>query len=832
MSNGPVHANNVVAAEQEASAADASADVAAFRDAVVSKLTYMVGKDPTHAREHDWFVATALAVRDCIVNRWMDATRKTYRDGRKRVYYFSLEFLIGRLLFDALSNLGLTATAREALREFGVDLDRLRKVEPDAALGNGGLGRLAACFMESMATLGIPAHGYGIRYDHGIFRQVLRDGWQLELPEDWLSSGNPWEFERPEVTYTISFGGTVESVQGEDGTTRYVWDPAESVNAVAYDTPIPGWRGRHVNTLRLWSARASDPLRLEDFNRGDHVGALADRVRLEAISRVLYPSDETAAGHELRLRQEFFFASASLQDLLRRHKSQHGDVASLGDHVAIQLNDTHPAIAIPELMRLLVDEHNVPWELAWNITTSVFNYTNHTLLPEALETWPVSLMENLLPRHMQIIYLINALHLDQQRVAGHDDNGFLQAVSLIEENHVRRVRMGHLAFLGSRRVNGVSALHSGLLRRTVFRDFSTIYPDRIVNKTNGITFRRWLFQANPALTDLIVEALGPDVLDDPGKLDALAAFVDDAAFRERFAAVRRANKVALARLVAERLGLGLDPDALFDVQVKRIHEYKRQLLNLLETIALYNAMRAQSTRAWVPRVKIFAGKAAAGYHRAKLIIKLAADVARIVNRDPVVRGRLKVVFLPNYNVSLAEAILPAADLSEQISTAGMEASGTGNMKLALNGALTIGTFDGANIEIREHVGTENVFIFGLTAEEVAQRRAAGIDATAAISASPALAEVLEAIDSGMFSPDDRNRYKGLVDAVRHHDYFMVAADFDAYLSAQRSVATLWREPGDWWRKSILNTARMGWFSADRAILDYAREIWRTEPGFH
>ena len=827
----PADGNPVMPADGTQGAGTPASDrAAAFGQSVLDKLTYMVGKDPGHAQEHDWFVATALVVRDRIVDRWMDATRKTYRDDRKRVYYFSLEFLIGRLLFDALGNLGLTATAREALRDLGVDLDRLRKLEPDAALGNGGLGRLAACFMESMASLGIPAHGYGIRYDHGIFRQVLKDGWQVELPEDWLSSGNPWEFERPEVTYTIGFGGTVESSENGDGVTRYRWDPAESVNAVAFDTPIAGWRGRHVNTLRLWSARATDPLRLDDFNRGDHVGALADRVRLEAISRVLYPSDETAAGHELRLRQEFFFASASLQDLLRRHKAQHGELASLADHVSIQLNDTHPAIAVVELMRLLIDEHAMPWELAWTITTSVFNYTNHTLLPEALETWPVALMENLLPRHMQIIYLVNALHLDAQRVAGHDDNGFLSSISMIEEDHSRRVRMGHLAFLGSRRVNGVSALHTGLMRQTVFRDLHSIYPERIVNKTNGISFRRWLYQANPGLTELIVDAVGPQVQDDATLLEALVPLADDAPFRERFAAVRRANKVALARLVAERLGVGLDPDALFDVHIKRIHEYKRQLLNILDTIALFDAMRAQPTRAWVPRVKIFAGKAAAGYHQAKLIIKLANDVAHIVNRDPVVRGRLKVVFLPNYNVSLAEAIIPAADLSEQISTAGMEASGTGNMKLALNGALTIGTQDGANIEICEHVGAENIFIFGLVADEVAERRRSGVDATAIIEASPALAEVLDAIESGVFSPDDRNRYRGLVDALRHHDYFMVTADFDAYRATQRAVDALWQDRGAWWRKAILNAARMGWFSADRAILEYARDIWHAEPG--
>jgi starch phosphorylase len=815
-----------------APAADAPTrdEVAEFRNVVLNKLTYMVGKDPGHAQEHDWFVATALAARDLVVDRWMDATRRTYRDGRKRVYYFSLEFMIGRLLFDALGNLGVTEMAREALRDLGVDLDRLRKLEPDAALGNGGLGRLAACYMESMATLGIPAHGYGIRYDHGIFRQALKDGWQLELPEDWLSAGNPWEFERPEVTYTVGFGGSVEAVEDADGTIRSTWDPAESVNAVAFDTPLAGWRGRHVNTLRLWSARATDPLRLEDFNRGDHVGALADRVRLEAISRVLYPSDETEAGHELRLRQEYFFASASLQDLLRRHKSQHGELASLADHVAIQLNDTHPAIAVPELMRLLIDVHGMPWELAWDVTTSVFNYTNHTLLPEALETWPVSLMERLLPRHMQIIYLVNGLHLDAQRSAGRQDNGFLSSISLIEENHSRRVRMGHLAFLGSRRVNGVSALHTELMRKTVFGSLNAIYPDRIVNKTNGITFRRWLYQANPGLTSLIVDAVGPEVLDDTARLEALAPLADDASFRDRFREVRRANKVALARLVADRLGIGVDPEAMFDVHIKRIHEYKRQLLNILETIAYYNAVRAQPTHAWVPRVKIFAGKAAAGYQQAKLVIKLANDVARIVNRDPVVRGRLKVVFLPNYNVSLAEAIIPAADLSEQISTAGMEASGTGNMKLALNGALTIGTLDGANIEIRDHVGAENMLIFGLTADQVAEKRAAGIDATAAIAASSVLAEVLSAVETGVFSPDDRGRYRGLVDNLRHHDHFMVTADFDAYWATQRAAGTLWQDRDAWDRKAILNTARMGWFSADRAIMDYARNVWGAEPG--
>jgi starch phosphorylase len=796
-----------------------------WRAAIVDKLTYMVGKDPGHALDHDWFMATALAVRDRVTDRWMDSTRATYRKGRKRVYYFSLEFLIGRLLFDAMGNLGLTAVVREALSEMGVDLERLHRLEPDAALGNGGLGRLAACFLESMSSLGIAAHGYGIRYDHGIFRQVLQDGWQHELPEEWLSFGNPWEFERPEVIYSVGFGGTVEELVGSDGTTRLAWRPEEAVNAVAFDTPITGWRGKHVNTLRLWSARAADSINLADFNAGDHVGALADRVRLEAISRVLYPSDDTPAGADLRLRQEFFFASASLQDLLRRHKAQYGELASLADHVAIQLNDTHPAIAVPELMRLLVDDYGMPWERAWEVTTGVFSYTNHTLLPEALETWPVDLLERMLPRHLQIIFGINARHLDAQRAAGRGDGGFLTAVSLIEENGGRRVRMGPLAFVGSHRVNGVSALHTELMRQTVFRDLHSIHPDRIVNKTNGITFRRWLYQANPALTAAIVDAIGPAVLDDATALAALAPLADDAALRDRLIAVRRANKVALARVVAERTGVSLDPDALFDVHIKRIHEYKRQLLNIMETIALYDSIRADPAHDWVPRVKIFAGKAAAGYRQAKLIIKLINDVAHTVNRDPAVRGLLRVVFLPNYNVSLAETIIPAADLSEQISTAGMEASGTGNMKLALNGALTIGTLDGANIEIREHVGADNFFLFGMTAEEVEARRRRGIDAGDVIARSSALADVLHAVAAGRFSPDDRGRFAGLVDNLRHHDYFMVTPDFDSYRTTQRAVAELWRHPAEWWRQSIRNTAGVGWFSADRAMREYASDIW-------
>ena len=565
---------------------------ATMRAAILGKLTYSVGKSRTGASERDWFVATAMAVRDGVVERWLTSTADTYRAGAKRVYYLSLEFLIGRQLSDVMNNLGLTETVRAALAGLDVDLDRLRAIEPDAALGNGGLGRLAACFMESMATLRIPAHGYGIRYDHGLFRQVIKGGQQQEYPEEWLSFGNPWEFQRPEVIYDVGFGGTVEAVEQDEAANRHVWHPAETVEAVAFDTPIVGWRGAHVNTLRLWSARPADPLRLDAFNLGDHAGALSDQVRAESISKILYPSDATPAGLELRLRQEFFFASASLQDLVRRHIKMFGTLETLCDKVAIQLNDTHPAIAVPELMRILVDLHQVPWEEAWRITRATFCYTNHTLLPEALETWPVPLMERLLPRHMQIIYLLNALHIEEVRNSGNASDGVLSSVSLIDESHGRRVRMGNLAFVGSGHVNGVSALHTELMRQTVFSDLHALYPERISNKTNGITFRRWLQQANPGLTSLLVEAVGPEVLDDASALEKLRPLAGDASLQGRFAAVRYANKVALAELIRQRTDIRVDPAALFDVQLKRMHEYKRQLLNILETIALYDNIRA------------------------------------------------------------------------------------------------------------------------------------------------------------------------------------------------------------------------------------------------
>src|SRR5262245_47701002 len=805
----------------------ANGDLDEIKSAVLAKLALELGKDAAAATDRDWFVAAALTIRDRVVHRWLMVDRTSHAQGCKRVYYLSLEFLIGQLFADVLCNLGCTEIFRAALGDLGVDLNRLRAVEPDAALGHGGLGRLAACFMESMATLGIPAYGYGIRYDHGLFRQVIRDGWQQEYPEEWLSFGNPWEFARPEVIYDIHFGGRVETTISPTGVKRSLWHPAESLEAVAYDIPIVGWRGRHVNPLRLWSARAIDPLRLDAFNMGDHVGALSEQTRAEAISKILYPSDATPAGQELRLRQEYFFVSASLQDLVQRHLRTDGNLYFLPVRSAIQLNDTHPSAAIPELMRILVDLHGLPWDDAWRITVGTFSYTNHTLLPEALETWPIDLFGRVLPRHLEIIYRINMEHLAIAKLKNVSASDSLEAISLVDELDGRKLRMGHLAFVGSHCTNGVSALHTSLMRKTVFRELHAIYPDRIVNKTNGITFRRWLLQSNPGLTRILREVCGEALLDDLTQMARLADHAEDRGIQLRIIAAKRANKVALARLIVERLDVSVDPDALFDIHIKRIHEYKRQLLNVLETVALYQAIKAEPTQNWVPRVKIFAGKAAANYVQAKLIIKLINDVARVINGDSVVRDVLRVVFLPDYNVSLAETIIPAADLSEQISTAGMEASGTGNMKLALNGALTIGTLDGANIEIRDRVGAENIFIFGLRAEEVKKRRHAASQGSSMIAASATLTGAIEAIESGVFSPDEADRFRTLMNALRYSDYYMVTADFDAYFATQRSVERLWLSTFDWTCASMLNIAQMAWFSSDRTIGEYAQDIWQV-----
>ncbi|WP_192244102.1 glycogen/starch/alpha-glucan phosphorylase [Mesorhizobium silamurunense] len=803
-------------------------DPKTLAEEVLRSLKYRVGKDTTVATPYDWLTASIKVVRDRILDHWIQATKEAYDQQEKRVYYLSLEFLIGRLMRDAFSNLGLMENMREALASLGVDLDLIAGLEPDAALGNGGLGRLAACFMESMATVDIPAHGYGIRYANGMFRQEIHDGWQVELPETWLDHGNPWEFERRERSFEVGFGGSVESITSKDGRLeRHVWKPTEHVLAVAYDTPVAGWRARRVNTLRLWSGMPIDPILLDKFNAGDHIGALAESNKADALSRVLYPADSHMAGQELRLRQEYFFSTASLQDIVQRHLSQYGDLKSLPDKAAIHLNDTHPAVAVAELMRLLMDVHGMDFDLAWDITRRTFAYTNHTLLPEALESWPVPLFERLLPRHMQIVYAINAQVLLEARATGKFSGEQIARISLIQENGDRRVRMGNLAFVGSHSINGVSALHTELMKETVFADLHKLYPDRINNKTNGITPRRWLIQCNPGLTALAREAIGDRFMDDIEAIKDLDPLADDAAFREKFAAVKRQNKARLANLVADRLGIRLDPSALFDIQVKRIHEYKRQLLNILEAIALYDQIRSHPERDWMPRVKFFGGKAAPSYHNAKLIIKLANDVARVINGDPSVRGLLKVVFVPNYNVSLAEVLMPAADLSEQISTAGMEASGTGNMKFALNGALTIGTLDGANVEIKERVGDDNIFIFGLTTAEVAERRNNGYNPRGVIESSPELSQAVSAISSGVFSPDDPNRYRDLMNGLYQSDWFMVAADFDSYAACQREVDDVWRNSPDWYARAIRNVARVGWFSSDRTIRQYAKEIWNV-----
>lgn len=795
--------------------------------AIAYKIKNSLGTTTKAATRQEWYNATVLAVRDRIIDIWLAASKRTEQQKKKRVYYLSIEFLIGRLLFDTLVNFGMLEDARLAVRHFGIDLDDLRTLEPDAGLGNGGLGRLAACYMDSMSALSIPAFGYGIRYEHGMFEQRLHNGWQQELPDDWLAQGNPWEFARTETSYPINFGGSVEYIGGDDQTARALWYPAETVHATPYDTPIPGWRGKHANTLRLWSARAASPIQLMAFNQGDHVGALAARNRAEAISSVLYPDDSTAEGQELRLRQEYFFTAASLQDLIKRHLTEHGTLETLADYAAIQLNDTHPAIAVAELMRILVDEQDFSWARAWDITRATLSYTNHTLLPEAIESWRVSLFGRLLPRHLQIIYLINWFHLKAAAGKGYDDPALIARISLVQEGEDKIVRMGHLAFVGSHHVNGVSALHTELLRETVFGELSSVTSTRIVNKTNGISFRRWLLESNEGLTGLLREAIGDRFLDDPGHLKAIAGLADDLSFIDRYASVRTANKHRLARILHDTTGIAIEPDAMFDVHIKRIHEYKRQLLNILESIALWQAIRKRPHAPWPHRVKIISGKAAASYERAKLIIKLANDVARVINHDPVVAGRLTLVFAPNYSVSLAQSIIPAADVSEQISTAGMEASGTGNMKLALNGALTIGTLDGANIEIRDHVGDDNVVIFGLTAAEVEQRRRDMFRGSDAVAECPRLSAAIHVLASGRLSPDDPARFAPIVSSLLDHDPFMVAADFAAYWDAQRRVDDLWRNPVAWWRTSVLNTAHMGWFSSDRAIREYAEDIWQT-----
>ncbi|QRZ14969.1 glycogen/starch/alpha-glucan phosphorylase [Paracoccus methylovorus] len=782
-----------------------------FRDAILWHLTYTLGKDPDHAQILDWRLALSHAVRDRIVDRWVEATRATYRADAKRVYYLSMEFLIGRLLEDNIVNLQLADQAQAAMESFGLDYRGILLDEPDAALGNGGLGRLAACFMESLATLGCPAYGYGIRYEHGLFRQSFADGRQIEAPEHWLQQPYVWQFERAEASFTLGFGGRVVTRDG-----KLVWEPENLVQSEAYDIPVIGWRGDWANTLRLWAGRAVDPFDLERFNAGDFTAAAEAEALARTISRVLYPEDSTEKGKRLRLTQEYFFSAASIRDILRRFEADHADLRQLPQKVAIQLNDTHPAIAGPELVRLLHDERGLPFDEALAITQGCVNYTNHTLLPEALESWGEGLFADLLPRHLQIIDRIDDAH-----GRAHPDR----------RNTVRgdgRVRMGELSFIMSNRVNGVSALHTGLMKTTVFADQHRLHPDRIVNETNGVTPRRWLHSCNPRLSGLITETIGDGWIGDLEQLQGLEPHVADPGWLARFAAVKAANKADLCNWALREHHVTLNPDALFDVQIKRIHEYKRQHLNILETIALWQEMREIPSSDWTARVKIFAGKAAPGYFFAKDIIRLINDVAAVINADATTNEKLRVIYLPNYNVTLAERLIPAADLSEQISTAGKEASGTGNMKFALNGAPTIGTLDGANVEIRELVGAENFFLFGLTAEEAEARRTLPDHAARAVSADPRLTRAVEAIRSGAFSPDEPDRYAGIVENLTGADYFLVASDFGDYWRAQREVDFTYADRDTWARMAALNVARSGWFSSDRTIRGYMRDIWNAK----
>ncbi len=804
-----------------------------LRAVLLDRLTRSLGKHPDTATQRDIYDALSLAVREELAARWLATQRRVAQAGVKRICYLSVEYLLGRNLVNGLSSLDgeLVQEARDALQELGFDLDRVAQEEIDPGLGNGGLGRLAACFVDSLATLQYPAVGYGIRYDYGIFTQAIdEDGRQREIASSWLRQRNPWEIQRDDARYVIRFGGRCIASQDAQGRTRYRWTDTQNIWAVGYDQFIPGNRGPTVNHLRLWAGRAIAPFNVEAFNAGRHAEASVEDVDAKNVSRILYPDDTTPQGKELRFKQQYFFVSASLQDMLAQQLAEGRSLESLPDSIAIQLNDTHPALAIPELMRLLMDEHEMEWDRAWDITRRVFAYTNHTLLPEALEVWPVAFFERILPRHLQIIYLINRGLLEEVGARHPHDHDRRGRMSLIDEGHGRMVRMAHLAVVASHTVNGVAKLHSELMKQTIFADYAELYPDRFTNVTNGIAVRRWLKQSNPGLSALLTERLGHAWENDLEELERLRWAADDAEFRARFAAVKTANKRRLAETIQRRVGIEVDPASLFDVQVKRIHEYKRQLLNLLYVITRYNRIRSNPAAPVVPRTVIFAGKAAPGYTMAKDIIKLINNVARTVNADRSIGGKLRVAFLPDYDVSLAQRIMPAADLSEQISTAGMEASGTGNMKLSLNGALTIGTLDGANIEIREQVGAENIFIFGLTADEVAAYRRRGYSPSEVARANPELAKTLEMIDSGFFTPGNLADGKPVVDRLLSEgEPFFVLADFEAYAAAQDAVDELYRSPDEWYRKAVLNTLSMGIFSSDRSIREYAQRIWRIKP---
>ncbi|HET6412980.1 MAG TPA: glycogen/starch/alpha-glucan phosphorylase [Anaeromyxobacter sp.] len=802
---------------------------ATLERAVVENLVCLQGRYPRIATAQDWYMALAYTVRDRMLARWASTVEAYVTRDVKVACYLSAEFLMGPQLGNNLLSLGMERGAREAMGALGQDLDALLEVEEEPGLGNGGLGRLAACYLDSLATLKVPAIGYGIRYEFGIFDQEIRNGWQVEVTDKWLAKGNPWELVRPDVAFPVNFGGHTEAGTDADGRYRVRWIPGRRVKGVACDTPVPGYRVNTCNTLRLWKSEAVESFEFEDFNVGDYYGAVEEKIVSETISKVLYPNDEKESGKRLRLAQQYFFASCSLQDMLRLLEAKGAPLQSLPDLFAVQLNDTHPAIAVAELMRLLVDERQLPWEEAWDLTCRTLAYTNHTLLPEALETWGLPLMKSLLPRPLEIIYEVNHRFLDLVRRRYPGDEARVARMSLIDEAGEKRVRMAHLATVGTHAVNGVAAMHSALLKETVLRDFAELWPERFRNVTNGVTPRRFVALSNPGLRALLTEAVGEGWLTDPTRLRALEARAQDAAFLERWRKVKRAAKEALARRIRERTGVAIDPAALFDVQVKRIHEYKRQHLNALHVITLYQRLRQNPQLELPPRFFLFGGKAAPGYHLAKLMIRLVTGVAEVVNGDPAVGGRLKVVFFPDFNVKNAQAIYPAADLSEQISMAGKEASGTGNMKFMMNGALTIGTLDGANVEIREEVGAENFFLFGLTAEEVLRAKREGYRPAEVVAGNPELKEALDQIAGGTFSRGDREMFRPLVENLLGSDPFLVLKDYAAYVACQERVSAAWEESRAWTRMSIRNTARSGTFSSDRSMREYCESIWKVGP---
>jgi starch phosphorylase len=787
-----------------------------------------LGRFPAGATRNDLYIALALVARRHVLRRWVATSEAYYTKGSRTVCYLSAEFLLGPHLGNALLNLGLQEEARQAMAELGHDLDAILAQEEEPGLGNGGLGRLAACYMDSLATLEIPALGYGIRYEFGIFDQLVHDGWQAEKTDKWLALGNPWEIPRPEIALNVGFGGHTEAWTDEHGRYRVRWVPERVVRGIAYDTPIPGYRNGTANLLRLWKAEATESFDFEAFNLGDYWGAVDQKVDSENITKVLYPNDELVRGKRLRLEQQHFFVSCSLQDMIRIYRQRGGDDLSVfHEKYAVQLNDTHPALGVAELMRLLVDVHGMGWEQAWEITRSTFAYTNHTLLPEALEKWPVEMFGAVLPRHLEIVYEINRRFLDEVRSRYPGDHRRAARLSLIDETGGRSVRMAHLASVGSHRINGVAALHSALLKADVLRDFHELWPEKFVNVTNGVTPRRFLALANPRLAALVTGAIGDGWPKDLERLRRLEPLAEDAAFRARWRAVKLANKADLAAVVQARAGVECDPDSLFDVQVKRIHEYKRQHLNVLHVIALWQRLRREPKAAVPPRTVLFGGKAAPGYRTAKLMIKLVHSVAEVVNADPLTRGRLRVAFIPDYNVKNCMPIFPAAELSEQISTAGKEASGTGNMKFAMNGALTIGTLDGANVEIREAVGAENFFLFGLTVEGIRELRAGGYRPRDRYESDPELRGVIDALADGSFARGDASLFRPIVDSLLGEDPWLLLADFRSYLDAQAAVERAYLDSERWTRMSILNTARIGRFSSDRSIADYCREVWHV-----